>query len=1727
MKDKGYAIIIDAVMALFIFIVVVTVMIGPEYFRTPQSDVLSYKKLNYWADDSLDVMNKKGILDEIAYQWSMSGGNRSSPNWTVAESLCRNYTDKLLPQSPGVGYSMLIGGMELCNSSGNINRTPESMSDTKGSASKLLIGFGANKTVKGFIANTLLADIKSKYTSSFAFFGGFVGNGNITRSIDLPDDAKIESAYMELNAGDGFDLYINGVQCDSTYTPGADVMAANVKATLGCTNLFSSGNNTIEINFTGGNLSKAFIGGGFIQVKHKTSEFSEPYMSRYYFPGIRGFINLYSSFYIPAETLNSITGYLHYNRPASEGKSVIFKVGNSIVYNSTDSGEVSYYLTDDNFTKDYSHNFLRLNTVPIRMYIEGGNGTVDVVLSTDLSASMKTCMDVGGFRVEDWSIGECNGFWADFEYGLGDDYLDGEDNRWTFYNSGWGVDFDDSTLYESSTGSDRRAGIDVTTLSTPAAGDFTASFKMMMTSGSGNRWAGMVIRKTDPSHSYSDSGYLILYEWDGTLRLWSDGADLLPPVNLPITPQNTWRDIKVTASGNNIKVSVDGTEYIDYTDAASTYTHGFISLQTGGGVRVKFDDVQIVPTGADSSICPRLGVCYFFDDTIQDFLYEDIQLHHLVDVDCDMGAVPNCAGGTAQCYCVNCAHWFQVAECGGDTVGGSYDACCAPDTCCAGHSACCREDDDGGFSNALPDCEQPAWNANHLTECQAVCDSGAWTGWALGNCADNAFSSARCVSQCSGGPGPYQTFCHETRAAWGSDGDMGVGSFTGNCDNLPQPLPDSTTYQSPQYVCNGDCNNPLYERCSAEYDIVGVVGSCPSGEYCQCFTEGAGEVCYEFDRRLRGYRRYWQDCTSYHGNGYWPIYEDATGQCYDCLTWDDHYTCRSDYVSAGMDDSDWSTTTTRDTPWDCDWCSRFYRHTFNIPDASAITWLELNISCDDGAVCYINGHPVLYDPQAQGMSTWNEEVNVNPGVLVDGDNIIACQVKEYRGNEGFDLRLGADTGLLVDTGASWLYHHQDNDDYCASERYHRHAPDYRYDPDSSSCEYGNWVDDCGSTYPADQPAMDVAAWTRYNSKWNYNNGLKPVAEYLARMLGGEFIESESGYGGDPPASFWNSADVLIVDGHGADPWHQAEILNALNNSKIVITSRDNFVRIRTNLGNPLYETTDSYDHRCYYFDQGPGRFIGDQYEAMSDYWESSNHVRRKEHKAANLLNAIYPVWYNGDDPTHVCPTDYCIPGGGSRGCVVCNITRINLAKDLDEFFAHEILSNASGANIGLVGYGSEVTQTQNLTSDFDSLNDTIYNYSANSGFTCISCAIWDSIKMLNNSNTGATKQYMIIMSDGEANTCINDNVKGAGRITCEQPSMFAGEGVTNASNETIYLACLAKEVYNITVYTIGFALDSPEGRDILNKTAKCGGGKFYASSNPEELQKIYANIAKDITALSQTVETAITNTTLYSDSYIAFDYTPSNPAGYGEVALTYETNTFNDNVNCEGDIPLPAEGDICQLIDAKVTSYSADHWTDFGGVNNSGSSGSYHEAFNLSDDYGPLYFTLGDPYIVYIKPDDFVLGETNTVKILTGDSPTERTNCSVDNRAILTITIKGFSDTGEKVFPSSSGCNWTIEFANGSNTYLVNSTIPLGYTGTKKCKYTNSSIVPDESNPGDDAENYAVYKLLTQLDFSPAGGDGVVDIFFDLGSDVNISMNPTANVRSLWGPVEIKLVAWL
>jgi len=87
----------------------------------------------------------------------------------------------------------------------------------------------------------------------------------------------------------------------------------------------------------------------------------------------------------------------------------------------------------------------------------------------------------------------------------------------------------------------------------------------------------------------------------------------------------------------------------------------------------------------------------------------------------------------------------------------------------------------------------------------------------------------------------------------------------------------------------------------------------------------------------------------------------------------------------------------------------YFRHTFNISDVSVYTSLTLTLLCDDGAVVYLNGTEVvrhnmpagtiLYTTTASSnVNSGDESVfhsfNVSPGLLVNGDNVLAVEIHQ-------------------------------------------------------------------------------------------------------------------------------------------------------------------------------------------------------------------------------------------------------------------------------------------------------------------------------------------------------------------------------------------------------------------------------------------------------------------------------------------------------------------------------------------------------------------------------------------------------------------------------------------------------------------------------------------------------------------------------------------------------------
>ena len=102
----------------------------------------------------------------------------------------------------------------------------------------------------------------------------------------------------------------------------------------------------------------------------------------------------------------------------------------------------------------------------------------------------------------------------------------------------------------------------------------------------------------------------------------------------------------------------------------------------------------------------------------------------------------------------------------------------------------------------------------------------------------------------------------------------------------------------------------------------------------------------------------------------------------------------------------------------------YFRHSFNVQDASSVTDLTLNLLRDDGAVAYLNGTEVVRSNMPSGAITYTTlaptgtagidestfiSQTISPSLLVDGTNVIAVEVHQNgptSSDLSFDLQLG-------------------------------------------------------------------------------------------------------------------------------------------------------------------------------------------------------------------------------------------------------------------------------------------------------------------------------------------------------------------------------------------------------------------------------------------------------------------------------------------------------------------------------------------------------------------------------------------------------------------------------------------------------------------------------------------------------------------------------------------------
>ena len=188
------------------------------------------------------------------------------------------------------------------------------------------------------------------------------------------------------------------------------------------------------------------------------------------------------------------------------------------------------------------------------------------------------------------------------------DGFDGGDSQWQPLSGSWNIG--SSSYNQAST-----LGASTSSIIGKRLANFSAEFTVQITSDpndpGGLNWVGMTIRKNNQSDKFGGiySGYLLYYRANGAIELFNNIDGVLATANTGLVPTAQPRRVRIDATGNNLKVFVDGTKFIDWTDPKLRRTAGFFDLTTFSAA-ASFRDVNIFFRDGFST-SPKEGL--FFD----------------------------------------------------------------------------------------------------------------------------------------------------------------------------------------------------------------------------------------------------------------------------------------------------------------------------------------------------------------------------------------------------------------------------------------------------------------------------------------------------------------------------------------------------------------------------------------------------------------------------------------------------------------------------------------------------------------------------------------------------------------------------------------------------------------------------------------------------------------------------------------------------------------------------------------------------------------------------------------------------------------------------------------------------------------------------------------------------------------------------------------------------------
>ena len=387
---------IDALIALSIVIILLLVAHQTINYQKPdnklQYDILSSFsniKINEVSNPVVQSFIADGIINSTDKPVLDVIGELYVTNRSAAKQLAQALIESI-PANKNIG--IWYGNRLLASK----NVTSYESSQNRDVARQVITGILEGNATTGYSGRAFLSTASQ---TKYYFFGGYVGDGNITALINY--SGTLQDASIELAINANFSVYVNG-HLTGNYTSSESEFAP-IKYNIPTTNFISGRNN---ISFAPkNNTEKLRISGGFIKIVYNTSDIY--YLdSKRNLPGVKGIINVYDGFYIPT-TLNSLNAYLHFNST----EPLNFTVGNATIYSFAGSNSIqTVTLNSTDFSSKVNYNDLSNKTIPFRIFNEGfGNlsyGNADVVLITDVSGSMDWWMSNDNGNGEERGCGD-------------------------------------------------------------------------------------------------------------------------------------------------------------------------------------------------------------------------------------------------------------------------------------------------------------------------------------------------------------------------------------------------------------------------------------------------------------------------------------------------------------------------------------------------------------------------------------------------------------------------------------------------------------------------------------------------------------------------------------------------------------------------------------------------------------------------------------------------------------------------------------------------------------------------------------------------------------------------------------------------------------------------------------------------------------------------------------------------------------------------------------------------------------------------------------------------------------------------------------------------------------------------------------------------------------------------------------------------------------------------